>query len=66
MDDPKVCETRNLGGFTQWLIDYGFGVRWYCNCPEFMQAKPNTAGPFCEHTNKAAWGREQRNGMSLS
>jgi hypothetical protein len=53
--DEVIYEEHHLEDYTQRLGDWGFGIQWRCNCPEFLEVVPNTPRPLCKHVKAATW-----------
>jgi hypothetical protein len=51
--EEVIYEEHHLEDYTQRLGDWGLGVQWRCNCPEFLTVVPNTARPTCRHVEAA-------------
>ncbi len=52
-DPPEILAERTVDGVTVRLVNYGFGPRWICACPEFLEVRPNTYRAYCRHTRAA-------------
>lgn len=50
----KILNTLDIAGYKVSLIDRGYGPRWECGCPEYLETTPRTARPRHKHGKIAA------------